>query len=583
MGRRTTSAFMAGTMAAGALGFAALAPSAQAAVSAPIDCPTALPTAQAVDGLTGTGFTVTNGTKPTPFTVTVIGKLTDAIGPGIDMIVVEAHSTVIDKAGIWAGISGSPVYTSDGKLLGSMSYGFSGSGTIGGLTPGADILKVSDAATKTAASVAATSALQKKLVASGEVSKAAAAGSNFTPLAPSMSISGPGPKNTKLLKKLSKKLGTPIRVNGDTATGALEPASTISAGSNFATALSYGFITFGGLGTTTTVCNGKAVAFGHPFLHTSKPQASAHNASAVYIQDDPVFGSFKQGNFGGVVGTLDKDSLTGIRAQLGKAPGTYSITSSLSVDGAAPVTRTTTGVDQTTHAFDVYTYAGLIADAHLESAITDATDSEWGGSADLTFTVKGTRAGGAPFTVSLRDHYSSMDWLSAYAGPALENLVDSLLSNKYEKVTISSIDVTGSLSDEYKQWSVDSVKVWKGGAWSSSKNVSVSAGKTVKFRAALSPYQSDKVTYWEFALKAPKGSSGSFGTASILTADNYPYPSPKGTKAQKFDTLLKQLSQPYNDSLIGLLDVEGFTPVANGKRATAPIESYEKDYNITVK
>ena len=83
------------------------------------------------------GLTVSRGTEPEEFTGTVLGVLTDGISPGVDMIIADLDSPAIDAAGgIWQGMSGSPVYAEDGRLLGAVSYGLSyGPSPIAGITP----------------------------------------------------------------------------------------------------------------------------------------------------------------------------------------------------------------------------------------------------------------------------------------------------------------------------------------------------------------------------------------------------------------------------------------------------------------
>ena len=61
---------------------------------------------------------------------------------------------------------------------------------------------------------------------------------------------------------------------------------------------------------------------------------SAHNASAIVIQDDPT-APFKLANIGGLVGTLDQDRMAGIRALLGPAPTPIVVTSHVTDDGGA--------------------------------------------------------------------------------------------------------------------------------------------------------------------------------------------------------------------------------------------------------
>jgi hypothetical protein len=97
-----------------ALGLLAAPAAGQAAPADP--CPAAVPVSQVTAGLTGTGYTVSSGTTPEPFTARVIGVLEDGIAPGLDMSIVETDSPAIRAVGgIWFGMSGSPVYTGDGR------------------------------------------------------------------------------------------------------------------------------------------------------------------------------------------------------------------------------------------------------------------------------------------------------------------------------------------------------------------------------------------------------------------------------------------------------------------------------------
>src|SRR6185436_12986650 len=121
-GRRVIAVAAAAALAA--LGALAVPAPARAAAAPPGSCPAAVPVSQ--------------------FTARVIGVLRDGIAPGLDMIIVETDSPAIRAAGgIWAGMSGSPVYTSDGRLLGAVAFGLSGAPSrIGGITPAEEMLKV---------------------------------------------------------------------------------------------------------------------------------------------------------------------------------------------------------------------------------------------------------------------------------------------------------------------------------------------------------------------------------------------------------------------------------------------------------
>ena len=97
--------------------------------AAPGPCPTILAQTAILPDMVGTGWTVTTGDTPRPFRVRILGTLQDGIAPGRDMIIIKVSDLpgqhVISQGhGIWAGMSGSPVYLR-GRLAGAVSYGFS--------------------------------------------------------------------------------------------------------------------------------------------------------------------------------------------------------------------------------------------------------------------------------------------------------------------------------------------------------------------------------------------------------------------------------------------------------------------------
>src|SRR5262245_66372500 len=112
------------------------------ALAAPADpCPAAFPVADLVPGMVANGLTVEKGNTADPFTATVVGVIKDGIASGLDMIIVETDSPAITRTGgIWAGMSGSPVYAADGRLIGAVAYSLSfGPSPIAGVTPAADM------------------------------------------------------------------------------------------------------------------------------------------------------------------------------------------------------------------------------------------------------------------------------------------------------------------------------------------------------------------------------------------------------------------------------------------------------------
>lgn len=286
-------------------------------------CPAPYPVAELENGMVATGITVERGVNADEFTATIVGVIDDGIAPDVDMIIAETDSPAIERAGgIWAGMSGSPVYAPDGRLIGAVAYGLSAApSNIAGITPAAAMeeLLLRPAAGPTAATstVSLPSALQQELVGSGAASVTEAK-SGLRRLPTPVAVSG---VSNDRIGAFGERLATHIPGARAYRASAASPTSSSSVadifpGSNFAAAISYGDLTAAGIGTTTAVCDGdRALAFGHPFLWSGRSSMSVHPASAVYVQRDNTFGSFKLANPQGVVG---RSTRIGWRASEGR-------------------------------------------------------------------------------------------------------------------------------------------------------------------------------------------------------------------------------------------------------------------------
>src|SRR5437870_1226000 len=85
-------------------------------------------------GMKGQGRTVMRGTKIETFDAEVLGVLKNT-SPGRDLVLCRLSGLNLDKTGVIAGMSGSPVYI-DNKLLGAVAYAWAyGKEPIAGITP----------------------------------------------------------------------------------------------------------------------------------------------------------------------------------------------------------------------------------------------------------------------------------------------------------------------------------------------------------------------------------------------------------------------------------------------------------------
>lgn len=100
------------------------------------------PLSQVQPGLKGVGKTVFQGNKIEEFQVEVLGVLKNALAPKRDIILARLSGGPLEKTGVIAGMSGSPVYV-DGKLMGAVALSFPLSKEpIAGITPIEDMLSV---------------------------------------------------------------------------------------------------------------------------------------------------------------------------------------------------------------------------------------------------------------------------------------------------------------------------------------------------------------------------------------------------------------------------------------------------------
>jgi hypothetical protein len=114
-------------------------------IAGPPTNPGFFPLSQIRAGMTGTAWTVFQGSTPEPMQVEILGVLRGARGPGQDLILARLHGDKPEYTGVVEGMSGSPVYI-DGKLAGSLSYriGQFTKEPIAGITPIDQMLQVRD-------------------------------------------------------------------------------------------------------------------------------------------------------------------------------------------------------------------------------------------------------------------------------------------------------------------------------------------------------------------------------------------------------------------------------------------------------
>jgi hypothetical protein len=479
-------------VAMGLIGAALIAagPAAAEASAAPGECPTVMPVADVQKGMIGTGYTVSEGTEPEEFSVEVLGVMADGIGPGRDLIVVDTSSPAIAEAhGIWYGMSGSPVYIDD-EFVGALAYGLSfGASTIAGLTPAEDMLKVANRPAASSLSAPRKATLSKRMVetiARATGSSVEGTSRDMERLLTPLSVSGLGTRSMDHLQETLNEENQPLfAYSGASASSGQGPAAGPPVpGGNFAAALSYGDVTYAGVGTTSYVCDGKVLAFGHPFFYypVGSTSLGANLADAITIVSDPAYGGYKLANVTGSVGTVDQDRFAGIRAFLGDTPPIIPITSSITELGGE-------SRDGTTEVLDT-DYVPYLSFSHLLSNIDFTRDEIGEGSATGTWTITGTTEGGTPWTLTRSNVFAHDYDINYFAISEVEQELYALFYNRFEDIEFTGLDFEATFHDQVEQYSMTDLLVSvDGGEYEEAKRrLRVRPGSSLDFQAVLSPY-----------------------------------------------------------------------------------------------
>jgi hypothetical protein len=448
-GRRVFEVWV-GTLLAVALVLTALVvPAAPAAAQAFPACPTAFPVADVTPGLEAQGLTVSSGTTPEAFDVEVVDVLQDAIAPGVPLIVVETDSAALDAAGgIWAGMSGSPVYV-DGQLLGAVGYGFSlGPSKLGGVTPAAAMLAVPNLPPRpdlAAADLEVPVSPQVRAAAIEDGVAASAAGS-MAPLRVPVRVSGPrGAKLDRFTAALEDRYPGIEVVRGASGSGTGAASTEVVPGGNLGVSLSYGDYTAAGVGTVTTRCGDTITGFGHPMLWDGATRLGLHGASAVTVVRDSTLGPYKLANAGPVVGTIGQDRLAAVAGTVGTLPATTAITTSITNTDTGV---TTPGRTDAVHPDDLFFPVLVHGWINYDAKVLD----DWGfsGTSEVAWTIRGTRAGGAPFELTRSDRHADRYDLSTESLVGVAAAAQQLLDNPFERVRVTEVDYQASAGSPYR-------------------------------------------------------------------------------------------------------------------------------------
>lgn len=282
------------------------------------------PLGEVKPGLRGTGKTIFTGSEIEEFEVEILGVLRDT-APGQNMILAQLKGEKLERLGVFAGMSGSPVYI-EGRLLGAVAYGFNfATEPIAGITPIQEMVdvftpgtagrtvasrKISPSDLYTPASVWKILSDHRSAVLqlSGEYPGLGQPSPLYTPL----NFSGLKGRTMNHFSEHFKQVGfIPIAASLSSGAEEWEDASPVQPGSTIAVQLVRGDTEISATGTVTYVSGNKVYAFGHPFLgigYTDLPMSSAGVIGII----PTLMSSHKISNSGIPFGAIRQDRSSGI-------------------------------------------------------------------------------------------------------------------------------------------------------------------------------------------------------------------------------------------------------------------------------
>lgn len=459
---------------------------AEAAPASHAPCPDAFPAGDLTEGQEVEGLTVTRGTTPEAFTGTYYDTVDQGIGRGRDLLIFKLEGSRITKtdgsvdAGVWQGISGSPVYDkATGQLVGAVSYGRTESNDVlAGVTPAQymydELLPVGPASLRLPASTRA--ALADDGIRTSPTT-------TLDKLSSPRLVSGVSQRG---IGRIAPKAGQgSTRFRSGPAAAATGPALPIVPGGNAVASSAYGDLTLASVGSVTAVCGDDVIAFGHPDEFTGPSTATLHGARALAVHHEAGFGSFKDvSQIGAPAGSVLQDRLEGLSGTLTSLPVTVPVTSTTTRTGKAAIPGRTFVTDlrqlPLISAFQAYTDTATALNAETG-----------GGEAIIRWTIDLTRADGRRQTFSRAQQYSTRQFLAEHVTSDVAGDVATIQENDFEDAKVTGITFSNAVRPQYREYRIARVeRRVRHGVWQRVKDgqsITIPRGQRFKLRVHLEP------------------------------------------------------------------------------------------------
>jgi hypothetical protein len=386
-------------------------------------------------------------------------------------------------------------------------------------------------------------------------------GGSFSRLKVPVGVSGGALRKPGKVRKALRNLGIDaVPYAAASSSSSAAGAGTFEPGGNFAAALSYGDVTLAGVGTTTVVCDGKALAFGHPFTFGGRVSMGAGTANAITVVDDPLFGPFKLANIDATsAGTLDQDRLAGVRAVLGSGPARIPLQSLVE----APDNPTVGPRAGQTDALESEPVP-FLSFLHLLANVDSRLDEISPGSSRMTWRVEGRDASGDPWSFERRNLFASEWDISYETAGSLEGTLYSLFYNDFEEITFTSVEASPvSVTDQVALLRITDLEVSvNGGPYRPRSRVRLAPGARIRIKVILTGYEDDSVRrVVRTSFKVPLDARGE-GVFKAYGAGGpeWCFSACSSSRVESFEEMISKMESAPTNNMLGMsMRLRGFS------------------------
>ncbi len=276
-------------------------------------------------GMVGVGLTVFEGTRVDSFPITILGVL-KGLRPGASLILARAQGAYLERTGIIAGMSGSPVYI-NGRILGAVAYTWSFSkDPVGGITPIGEMLDLFPTG-----GIPPSEDVEERLGSlDAEPGSALSDPTATRPIATPLVLSGFTSEAISYLDPWLRERGFVAGPGGGTIPG--QTCESLVPGSAVGVQLIRGDWSASAIGTLTYRDGDRILAFGHPFsgMGWVRFPLTAATIHTVFANQQV---SSKIGSATTPCGTLLVDRSVGVSGEIGAQPAMIPVTVSIAGSG----------------------------------------------------------------------------------------------------------------------------------------------------------------------------------------------------------------------------------------------------------